>query len=372
MDIVQQDISDNIKSHFQIFNQVDFNRLIQRFNDENPCGESLKHKDIYSRIKEARRSDDPNLPLGVWQHTLKVADWESVTKIALDALNSQSKDLQIAAWLLEAQIHLHGFAGIAPSLLLIKELSENYWDEVYPSIDDGDLEYRINLINWMNEKIQPIIRQLPITQTRADTQFCWSDWEMSIKLAQLAQEDSADSEEYINTQIINQAIIDTPIDFYETIYSSIQESLLIIDELNKVLDEKIAKNTVSLLGIKSLLSQIYDTLSSQTRFRQRKYTNLETNVINMNNKEVITHEKMPLLQEKAILQLSDREMAYQVLGQVFEFLRQDDPHSPVPYLIAKAIEWGKLNTAELYQELFVQGQGQINIFELLGLGKQKN
>lgn len=46
---------------------------------------------------------------------------------------------------------------------------------------------------------------------------------------------------------------------------------------------------------------------------------------------------------------------------------RDDPHSPVPYLILKGIEWGNLNTAELYQELFVQYQGQLNIFEILGL-----
>jgi FtsP/CotA-like multicopper oxidase with cupredoxin domain len=38
--------------------------------------------------------------------------------------------------------------------------------------------------------------------------------------------------------------------------------------------------------------------------------------------------------------------AYAMLRSAAEFLVQDDPHSPVPYLVFKAIDWGRLGTAE--------------------------
>ena len=65
--------------------------------------------------------------------------------------------------------------------------------------------------------------------------------------------------------------------------------------------------------------------------------------------------------------IRNRNDAYARLAEAAEYIAMDDSHSPVPYLVYKAIDWGQLNTAELYQELFVQYQGQLNIFEILGL-----
>ena len=65
--------------------------------------------------------------------------------------------------------------------------------------------------------------------------------------------------------------------------------------------------------------------------------------------------------------VQDRAAAYMRLNEAADFLMYVEPHSPVPYLIRKAIEWGGLNTAELYEQLFIQQQGQLNIFDLLGI-----
>ncbi len=65
--------------------------------------------------------------------------------------------------------------------------------------------------------------------------------------------------------------------------------------------------------------------------------------------------------------VSARAQAYAQLASAAQTLREIDPHSPVPYLVQRAIAWGQLNTAQLYRELFVDGGGQISIFELLGV-----
>jgi type VI secretion system protein ImpA len=66
--------------------------------------------------------------------------------------------------------------------------------------------------------------------------------------------------------------------------------------------------------------------------------------------------------------VNSRKLAYAQLADAAAALAELEPHSPVPYLIRKAVEWGTLNTAQLYNELFIEGRGQLNVFELLGLG----
>jgi len=65
--------------------------------------------------------------------------------------------------------------------------------------------------------------------------------------------------------------------------------------------------------------------------------------------------------------MRERADAYARLAETAEILMRLDPHSPVPYLVRRATEWSRLNTAELYQELFLRLGGQINIFEVLGI-----
>src|SRR5579885_821750 len=97
---------------------IEVQKLIQPVSPESPAGESLRYSQVYDSIKSARREDD-NLPQGIWQTKLKKADWEEVRSICLDALEHRSKDLQIGAWLLEACIHLDGFAGISDGLRVL-------------------------------------------------------------------------------------------------------------------------------------------------------------------------------------------------------------------------------------------------------------
>ena len=94
---------------------------------EQPCGPSLRYAGDYERIRDARREDDPNLPQGVWQSELKRANWDEVVRLSVDALARRSKDVQIAAWLLEALIHRRGFAGIPVGLGVMVGLCRAYW-----------------------------------------------------------------------------------------------------------------------------------------------------------------------------------------------------------------------------------------------------
>jgi type VI secretion system protein ImpA len=50
-------------------------------------------------------------------------------------------------------------------------------------------------------------------------------------------------------------------------------------------------------------------------------------------------------------QLRGRDDAYRSLAQIADYLAQLEPHSPVPPLIRRAIEWGNMSFVDLMAEL---------------------
>ena len=65
--------------------------------------------------------------------------------------------------------------------------------------------------------------------------------------------------------------------------------------------------------------------------------------------------------------MTSRAEAYRLLELAAAYLEQTEPHSPTPYLIKRAITWGRLPLPELMQEV-IQEEGDISrYFSLLGI-----
>src|ERR1051325_10608488 len=78
---------------------------------EQPAGADLRWTPEWDRIKEARRADDELGSGQGGQKDRKLANWPLVAELAA-AMLRRSKDLQLALWLTEANVKLHGFAGL--------------------------------------------------------------------------------------------------------------------------------------------------------------------------------------------------------------------------------------------------------------------
>ncbi|HTK38166.1 MAG TPA: type VI secretion system protein TssA, partial [Pyrinomonadaceae bacterium] len=141
---------------------VDLELLLQPISEENPSGENLRYSGVYDEIGEARRADE-NLSQGEWQTELKVADYRKVIDLAVPALSTRSKDLQISAWLLESLVKQYGFVGLRDGIKLAAALEDKFWDTLYPEIDEGDMEGRANAISWMETNVALAIKDVPIT-----------------------------------------------------------------------------------------------------------------------------------------------------------------------------------------------------------------
>jgi len=155
--------------------------LLHPIREDLPTGPPIRFDPIFDRLREARREDDPSLPMGVWEQPLKRADWAQTEALCKMTLSGYAKDLQIAAWLTEAWTRQHGFEGLLRGLLLVEGLLVRFWETVHPQVDeDGDPGLRAAPLEWMNNSLATTIRiHVPVLgQSGAQLgRFSLADWE---------------------------------------------------------------------------------------------------------------------------------------------------------------------------------------------------
>ena len=143
---------------------LNLEELLQPIPGDNPsgAGSSLRAGLRRNQGSAPRRRRRPAGRTG--QRERKLADWPVVIKLTSECLAKQSKDLQLAAWLTEALLRKEGFAGLRSGLELIKGLLENFWDTLYPEVEDGDLELRSAPLSWLGLKLDMAVKSVPLVR----------------------------------------------------------------------------------------------------------------------------------------------------------------------------------------------------------------
>lgn len=157
---------------------IDIDAIMSPIPGENPAGEDLRYTAVYDEIKEARRADD-ELDRGDWKFEIKTADWDRAIALCVDALTQKTKDLQIGAWLTEALVKTGGFDGLAAGLRILTGFLRDFWDHVYPEIDEDDLDYRVGPLEFLNNNLWFAIKEIPVTDQRVSPGYSWALWQES-------------------------------------------------------------------------------------------------------------------------------------------------------------------------------------------------
>ncbi len=385
---MRPELTQKAKQFFQDRLGIPLEELLLPIEPDKPTGKSVRGNGVYSAIKEARREDDASVPLGAWAYELKQADWDKVSDIAAHALVSKTKDLQLAAWLLEAQIAKVGFEAIPACVLLMQSLCERYWEALYPRIDEGDQEYRANILRWVNEKLLPQIRLLPLTNANRNARdYGWADFEQAKRNEQLRAMHGRHGQQEIEgttLQEFQSALSATSTESHTACYRLLADSLEALESFAATLTQLWGEEAPSLNGLAGLLEQIQALIAgelykrgvrlSAPRGKEEKREAVATispsggGGSDGGGGEDDGGEDEGGNGDGPIRSRAD---AYHRLAVIADYLAAREPHSPVPYLILRAVEWGNMNTAELYHEVFMKFGGQLNVFELLGLDPEQ-
>lgn len=237
--------------------EINVEALLNPIAGDNPAGENLRYTPVYDEITEARRADD-TLDRGDWERELKTSDWDKVITVAVAALTEKSKDLQIAVWLLEALIKKEGFEGCAVGLQIINGLLMTFWDDLYPEIDDDDLDYRVGPLEFANDKISFCLQQVPITDPAVSPGYSLIHWKEGLQVSQANAKtrEALVAEGKITSEEFESAVTKTSVLFYEKMTESLTHCLSEFTALDETIDEKFGNEAPRLSEFKGELDEL--------------------------------------------------------------------------------------------------------------------
>ncbi|WP_245686083.1 type VI secretion system protein TssA [Terasakiispira papahanaumokuakeensis] len=324
---------------------------------EEGSGEDLSFSLLFDEIKEARRADAAYLPQGDWQKELKQSDWAEVIKLSAQALREQSKDLQLSGWLTEGLAHRNGFEGIHFGMNLTQELLNRFWETLHPQLDP-DPDERIARLNWLISTLTEVVYTLPLIEGE---RYALADYEESRQVENQARHDpdamgQALDEGKINAEIFQRSVVLTETDFLRHQRDRVSACIGAVNALETTSDAHFGVEGPSFRPLLNRLSEVHELLVrllSERGVTDEAPAADTADTAMMSSSEAQPDDSETPVERSATAAKSQptgvlrtrpesRDEAFEMLAGVAAFFKQTEPHSPVPYLVERAIKWGRM------------------------------
>jgi type VI secretion system protein ImpA len=315
---------------------INLDELLAAIPGDDPAGEPVPFQ-VREDLEQFRREVDPNdfAPDDPARPTeAKKADWPKIARLGISTLTGTSKDLLVAARTTEALANQHGFAGLADGFRLLHGMVDQCWDRMHPVIEDGDLEIRSGPFNWLGDadrgaRFPNTVRALPLL-TGDGGAWSWRDWH---SIGEGGREKGD----------FDKAVLAAGREDCQRTFDDLTACLAEFKGLSDALTAKLGPDAPAMSELQSALSDCY-TLGKQ--ILQQKGSAPEDAAA----EEVPAAEAngAPAAPARAA---ASRSEAYRRLAEAADVIERLEPHSPIPYLVRRAVELGALPFPQLMRAL---------------------
>lgn len=353
---------------------IDIESLLRPISAEAPSGEYLRYHGIYDEISESRRADEI-LEQGAWQTELKVADFRKVIQLAVPVIQKETKDLQIAAWLVEALVAEHGFEGFRDGVKLLSSLLLKFWDTLYPEIEEGDEEGRANALAWIDREAGVLIKNAPITvdgwgysgfldSKKFDIPVNFDGLTEDEKKRFAELKEQAERENRATAAKWQVAVAKTDRAFCEETRVALLECFEEYEKLNAAIEAKFDRNQAP--SLPEMRRSLQDIKAQQETLLEMKRAEEPDPADEM--EEEGDGESGGASKSRGVGggPINSRNEALRRLAEIAAYFRSTEPHSPVSYLVNRAIQWGNMPLDSWLQDV-IKDQNILNqLKETLG------
>jgi type VI secretion system protein ImpA len=329
---------------------------------DNPSGPDIRYDSkfpTYDQVKEARRQDD-ELAQGDWQRERKVADYANVIRLTQDALATKTKDLQLAAWLVEAKLRTEGFSGLLEGLTLCHGLVSRFWETLNPPLEGGDEEPRMAHLEWVAGALETPLKSVPLTRQGHD----WFKFKDS-RLVGYEEQAKSDKEKKLRAERVTEgkltpeafdkAFSETPKVFYFQSEKDLDGCLKAVSDLDELCGEKFKDSRPSFGKLRNALEDVRHAVHG---LLQKKRETEPDPVEEIPAEPSVQTSTSPAATgtdsanstriEFSVLTSSEppeRREAIATVAKVAAYLRKREPFSPAPYLMMRGLRWGELRSS---------------------------
>lgn len=350
---------------------IDLDALLAPIDGDNPAGADLRedhsHASVLRAIKDAAGDARKKEKQADYDEeaTATPQEWRTVLELAPKVLMTQSKDLDVAGWYIEALLRAEGFAGLRDGFRLAKGLVETYWDSLYPLPDEDGIATRVGTLAGLNGEsgegtlIQPI-RKVPFT-AGSEGAYALYHYNQALELAKITDEYKKQARieaGAVSWDAFERSVRETPGEIFRELLDDLEECLAAFEELGNVLYEKAGGDAPPGGNIRGVLNAVIDALKHAARDKlaaadaaaEAEATAAEDNAAAAGDGggTVVMATARTTVGGGP---LATRDDAFKLLLQIADFFRKTEPHSPISYTLEEVVRRGRMTLPELLEEL---------------------
>ncbi|MGD8571226.1 MAG: type VI secretion system protein TssA [Gammaproteobacteria bacterium] len=342
--------------------------LLQPISEDNPAGVDLRADvsptSTYNVLKDARNSARAAERKNVFDSADNTAlnHWKTVQEMAPSVSVNETKDLEITSWYIEALTRTEGFDGLLRGFRVLKGLITQYWDEVYPLPDEEGLETKVASITGLNGLgaegvlIAPI-RNIPITRS-GNVDFSLWQYKQAVEIQKIPDErvrEERTGAAGFSMDDVQHAVNETVDADIVMLKSTIGACLDEYRQISQLLDDHCGEHSPPTSNIVNVLEDCQAAVNHLYKDRNIDVANdteddqpdQATNSENGGGSGSST--------SRVGSPIKSREDAFQQILEISAYFRKTEPHSPVSYVLEKAVKWGRMPLDQLIPELIADG-----------------
>lgn len=357
---------------------LNFDMALRPIEGDNPAGEDLRADTTpsspYYKIKDARSSARAAERAADIEGDDAIPDeWRTVLSLGGTLIETKAKDLEVAAWMVEALVRLHGFAGLREGFRLVRGLVEGFWDNLYPLADEDGLETKVGPLTGLNGEgapgtlIQPI-RKIMITGSGEPGPYATWQHESASELAKIT--DNSKRQERIaagavTLDMIKASVKATPPSFFRTLLADLDGCREEFAALEKALDERCGADAPPGGNIREVLEQVTGLVRYLSADILPPETAAEDPVAD--EAEAAGTAAAPRRGPALSGPIQSREEAFAALAAVAGFFRQAEPQSLIPAMLENVMRRGRMPLSELLAELVPESGDRDKLYLRAGI-----
>lgn len=355
--------------------------LTQPISEENPCGEDLRLdasvESIYYKLRDYRntaRKEERQALVDPDNFDDIAEGWSELAGLAIEALKTKTKDLEVTAWLIEALTRIDNIEGFNRGYELASSLIKQYWDKgLYPQEDEDGVTTRVSPISGLNgydgngSLIMPI-KSIPMTYTSHEDNYVVWQYEQALQIERIDDPEKRQKRldaGAVTLDDIARSVSVTDASFYQQLSQSLHRAKDVYQDFVAALDEVTEAMPQPTSNIKNALEECQDALNHLAKDKLEEAVDDEPSTEGVEEDQSLA--TADVARNKTDKAIQDRQQALKKLEEIAMFFRKTEPHSPVSYMINQTVQWSQLPLPELLQKLIPDSDARENYFKLSGI-----
>jgi type VI secretion system ImpA family protein len=333
---------------------IDAEALTLPIEGDDPAGQNLEYDPLYLEM-DALASEVPDSLMGESKIDGRGPDWKKLSKNCQE-LWARTRDLRVAVYLVIAEAILGGLPGLVASLKLPVFLVKELWDSFYPKLDpddDNDPLERLNILSMLSPQAgainDPIMFILRFREIRLVPSLTYTLRDLLISLNEIESSDNR----IVDAKLLRAELMNVAVAEIEEQAALVKQARELLTELTTEMESKMTGSYGVDLGA---LTHELDRLASFYG------AHLESLSVGGENEAEspegagassspggapASGEKVSLLSYRA----STRAEALLLLKKGSEYFQTQEPNSPIPQLINRALRFSEMSFIELLEDI---------------------